>query len=294
MNSRALLLTLIALPLMGGAAEAPSPASTPVAVTAEVPAPASAPAPVPTPAPAHPVYIAVVIDDLGNSWSEGRRVVALPGPVACSILPHTEHSARIANLAYFAHKEVLLHLPMQSVSDMPLGSGGVTLEMTESEIRATVADDLASIPHLAGMNNHEGSLITQHPGDMAWILETLHAAGPYFYIDSYTSVDSVAYQIAREQGIPTARRNVFLDDVNKEDAVREQWKRLLKLAKRNGFALAIGHPRSATFAVLEAELPNLAAQGYVLVPPSKIVELQEKHPLPDAVTAPAAASAANK
>lgn len=238
----------------------------------------------PSPASVAGPVIAVVIDDLGNSLEEGRRVVALPGPVACSILPHTEHGPHIADLAHAASKEVLLHLPMESVGEKPLGSGGITLDMTESEIRATVADDLASIPHLAGMNNHEGSLITQHPGDMAWILQGLHAAGAgYYYIDSYTSADSVAYQIAREQSVPTARRNVFLDDVNTEAAVREQWIRLLKIAKRNGFAIAIGHPRSATLAVLEEELPNLATQGVTLVPPSKIVELQERRPLPATV-----------
>jgi polysaccharide deacetylase 2 family uncharacterized protein YibQ len=283
MNSRALLLTFACFHMAGTAADEP----VPVTAAAPVSAPAAASAHVPT----HPVFIAVVIDDLGNSLTEGRRVVALPGPVACSILPHTEHAVRIANLAYTGHKEVLLHLPMQSVSDMPLGAGGLTLDMTEREMRDTVTDDLASIPHLAGMNNHEGSLITQHPGDMAWILQALHAAGPYFYIDSYTSADSVAYQVAREQGVPTARRNVFLDDVNTEDAVRMQWKRLLKIAKRNGFALAIGHPRSATFTVLESELPKLS-DDVILVSPSKIVELKEKHPLPDIV--PAASTTAIK
>ncbi len=236
------------------------------------------------PLPPRKAVIAVVIDDLGNSLEEGRRVVALPGPVACSILPHTIDGSHIADLAHAAGKEVLLHLPMQSVADMPLGSGGITLEMTESEIRATVADDLASIPHLAGMNNHEGSLITQHPGDMAWILQTLHATGSYFYIDSYTSADSVAYQVAREQGVPAARRNVFLDDVNTEAAVREQWQRLVSIARHRGFALAIGHPRSATFKVLEDELPKLADANLTLVSPSEIVKIQEQNPLPDAAT----------
>src|SRR5579859_1489135 len=178
--------------------------------------------------PARQPVIAIVIDDLGNSLEEGKRVVALPGPVACSILPHTEYGPRIADLADAHGKQVLLHLPMQSVEAMPLGSGAITLEMTEGEIRSTVADDLASVPHRVGMNNHEGSLITQHPGDMAWILQVLHSAGSYFYIDSYTTTDSIAYQVAREQQVPAARRNVFLDDVNTEEAVRGQWLRLLK------------------------------------------------------------------
>jgi len=231
-----------------------------------------------------PALIAVVIDDLGNSLPEGRSAAALPGPVACSILPHTQHSVDIAELAHAAGKEVLLHLPLESVEDIPLGPGGITLDMTEDDIKATVQDDLASIPHLVGVNNHEGSMITQHPGDMAWILETVHALGRYYYLDSYTSTYSVAYQVAREQHVPAARRNVFLDDVNTEDAVRAEWNRLIEMAKKRGFALAIGHPRPATLKVLEEELPKLAAENVTLVAPSKIVELQEKHPLPDAET----------
>lgn len=235
------------------------------------------------------VVIAVVIDDLGNTLGDGRRVVALPGPVTCSILPHTAHAREIAELANAAGKEVMLHLPMESVDDEPLGPGGISLDMTESQIMQTVTDDVASIPHLAGVNNHEGSLMTQHPGDMAWIMRALHAAGPYFYIDSYTTVDSVAYQMARENGVPAARRNVFLDDVNDVEAVEKQWQRLLKIAHRNGFAIAIGHPRSATFEVLEEELPRLAAENVTLVPASRIVALQETHPLPAQATAVQAA-----
>ena len=231
------------------------------------------------PAPSQPV-IAVMIDDLGEHLDEARRVTALPGPVACAILPHTTHAVTIANLAHAAGKEVLLHLPMESVGDMPLGSGGITLDMGETEIKQTVQDDLASIPYLVGVNNHEGSLMTQHPGDLAWVMQALHAAGRYFYVDSYTTADSVAYEVAREQGVAAARRSVFLDDQNTAESVHAQWQRLLKLARAHGFALAIGHPRSATLALLEEELPRLAAEGVTLVPVSRIVALQEAHPLP--------------
>lgn len=238
---------------------------------------ASAAADAPTQAPA---VVAVMIDDLGENLDEARRVAALPGPVACAILPHTTHATAIADLAHAAGKEVLLHLPMESVGDAPLGAGAITLDMSEAEIKQTVQADLASIPHLAGMNNHEGSLITQHPGDLAWIMQALHAAGAYFYVDSYTTADSVAYEVAREQGVPAARRNVFLDDQDTSESVHAQWQRLLKLAHAHGFALAIGHPRAATLALLEEELPQLSAENVTLVPVSRIVALQEAHPLP--------------
>ncbi|HEX5339851.1 MAG TPA: divergent polysaccharide deacetylase family protein [Gammaproteobacteria bacterium] len=223
--------------------------------------------------------VAIIIDDLGNSLEEAQQVIALPGPIACSILPHTKFSTQIAARAYANRKPVMLHLPMESVSDMPLGPGGITLGMTQKEIQDTVRDDLDSIPHLAGVNNHEGSLITQHPGDMAWIMQVLAQTPGLFYVDSYTSVDSVAYAVAREYGVPAARRNVFLDDIDTEAAVEFQFQRLLKLARKNGFALAIGHPRPATLAVLARELPLLAARGIKLVQVSEIVKLQQMHPL---------------
>lgn len=237
-----------------------------------------------------PVVVAVVIDDLGNDLAEGRAAAELPGAVACAILPHTAHAAQIADLAHAQGKEVLLHLPMESVDDAPLGPGAVTLDMDETEIKGTVADDLASLPHVAGVNNHEGSLISQHPGDLAWIMQAVHGAGKYFYLDSYTTADSIAYQIARENGLQAARRNVFLDDLATEDAVRGEWQRLLKMARERGFALAIGHPRPATLAVLKQEIPALAAQGILLVPVARIVALQEAHPLPWPASASPAAT----
>ncbi|MDE2235711.1 MAG: divergent polysaccharide deacetylase family protein, partial [Gammaproteobacteria bacterium] len=162
--------------------------------------------------PAHPV-IAIIIDDMGNDLSEGQRAVNLPGPVACAILPHTQYSVELADQAFAHGKEVLLHLPMQAIDDAPLGPGGITLNMDQQEIQDTVRSDVASIPHLVGVNNHEGSLISMHPGDLAWIMQALHAIGSLYFVDSYTTADSIAYQIAIENGVPAARRNVFLDDI---------------------------------------------------------------------------------
>jgi len=242
---------------------------------------------------AAPPVIAVVIDDLGNSFADGKRVAALPGPVACAILPHTQHARQIADLAYANKKEVLLHLPMQAEGDLPQSPGTVTLDMTEQEIKDTVAAAIAAVPHVVGVNNHEGSLITRHPGDMAWIMQALHQAGPLFYLDSFTDADSVAYQVAREQGVPAARRNVFLDDVATDEAVREQWRRLLALARKHGFALAIGHPKGVTLRVLEDVLSRLDEEKVVLVPVGRIVELQAAYPMawPASNSAPSAADA---
>ena len=240
---------------------------------------AAAPARVAAVPAAHPV-VAVIIDDMGNELEAGRRAAELPGPVACAILPHTPYAVTLADRCHFRGKQVLLHLPMQALDDAPLGPGGISLDMTEEQIQNTVRGDLASVPYAVGVNNHEGSLISMHPGDLAWIMQTLHAEGKLYFVDSYTTAASIAYQIARENHVPAARRDVFLDDVNTGSAVRFQFQRLLDIAREKGFALAIGHPRPATLAVLGAELPQLRAEGIGLVPVSAIVTLQQRHPIP--------------
>lgn len=220
--------------------------------------------------PAAPI-VAVIIDDLGNQLAKSERAVALPGPVACAFLPQTPYAARLARRAHAAGKEVLLHLPLEAVSHKPLGPGGLRLEMTRREFAATVRADLASIPDVDGVNNHMGSLLTQHPGDMAWLMAILRQSPSLFYVDSRTTPRTVAYEIATEYGVPATWRDVFLDDVRTEAAISRQFDRLIAIAKRRGAALAIGHPYPVTIRTLRKLLPKLAAAGVKLVPVRAVI-----------------------
>lgn len=226
--------------------------------------------------------LALVIDDLGNLGAEGRRVIALPGPVAVAILPGTPHAARLAERAHAAGKEVMLHLPLAALEDRALGPGGIGLDVTREEFLRILAADLASVPGALGVNNHMGSLLTQHPGHMAWLMEGLAARG-LFFVDSRTTERSVALQLADEAGVPAVARDVFLDDEAEETAVRAEFERLVARAQQKGAALGIGHPYPATLAVLEAELPRLAERGVRLVPvrtliARRAVQRQEETP----------------
>jgi polysaccharide deacetylase 2 family uncharacterized protein YibQ len=211
--------------------------------------------------------IAVIIDDVGYRLAEGQRVVRLPGPVAVAILPHTAHGAVLAREAESAGKEVLLHLPMQAIArDEVPGPGALELDQTRSEFAAVLAADLASVPFVRGVNNHMGSLLTRHPGHMRWLMEELKARPPLYFIDSYTTAQSVGLAIAREQGVPALRRDVFLDSNDDPAAIEAEWRRLLELARERGRAIAIGHPYPATLAVLERLVPALPEAGVRLVP----------------------------
>jgi polysaccharide deacetylase 2 family uncharacterized protein YibQ len=224
-----------------------------------LPFPATAAAP---PPPA----ISIVIDDIGPALKPGQRAIDLPGPVAFAFLPHTQHSTQLAEAAAQRDKEVLLHLPMQAMQDGPLGPGAVTLDMDQVEFIATVRSALAAVPHTTGVNNHMGSLLTRHPGHMTWLMQELKARGDLFFLDSRTSVQTVAERMAREQGVPAMRRHVFLDHDPSPAAVAAEFERLLALARRQGHAIAIGHPYTSTLSLLEQRLPLLKAQGVELIP----------------------------
>ncbi len=225
--------------------------------------------------PSQPV-ISIIIDDMGKTLDTGRRVLGLPGPVACAFLPQAAHSRELAGAAHAGGKEVLLHLPMDSVDGRRLDAGAVTLNMTKREFTGAVKAALAAVPYAQGVNNHMGSLLTRHPGHMLWLMQELRRHAPMFFVDSRTTVATVARQVAGETGVPSTQRNVFLDNTLDRTALEHQFDRLLHLARKHGSAVAIGHPHVQTLALLERRLPRLRRQGIELVPVAKVIEIQQE------------------
>ncbi|HEC19377.1 MAG TPA: divergent polysaccharide deacetylase family protein [Gammaproteobacteria bacterium] len=215
--------------------------------------------------------IGIIIDDIGNLASRDRRALNLPGPVTYAFLPGTPHARELAELAHRRRKEVMVHLPMESMEHNPLGPGALTLDMTEQAFAKQLQLDLDAIPYAVGINNHMGSLLTQHPGHMQWLMNTLRQRKNLYFVDSYTTKTSIAQQLANENWIPNIRRDVFLDHDRNPDTIRFHLRRLINKARQKGRALGIGHPFPETMAVLEQELPKLQAQGVTLLPVSQLV-----------------------
>jgi polysaccharide deacetylase 2 family uncharacterized protein YibQ len=216
--------------------------------------------------------IALIIDDLGNTLRAGKRTAALNGPVACAILPHTPFGQTIARQAFLAGKEVLLHLPLQPVEHMETtGSGTIKIDNTRTQLVRIFESDIVSIPHVIGVSNHMGSLLTRHPGHMEWLMDAVKAHGDLFFVDSYTTVSSVALQLARERGVPSIRRDVFLDNVPTAAAIDKEFQRLKRRAKKHGIAVGIGHPYPETLRYLEQVLPTLIDEGIELVSVGRLI-----------------------
>ncbi len=214
--------------------------------------------------------VAIIIDDLGEHWRSGKRAIELPGPITYAFLPHTTHAVALANRADATGKEVMLHLPMQAMENKALGPGGLTLDMSREHFIQALRNGIDAIPHIRGINNHMGSLLTRHPGHMEWLMEELQQRGNLFFIDSRTTHHTVAEQIAREHHIPVQRRDVFLDDDPSPEAVAYQFQRLINKARREGVAIGIGHPYDTTLSLLEQRLPQLKAEGIKLIVVSEL------------------------
>jgi uncharacterized protein len=217
------------------------------------------------PNPATDAAVAIIIDDLGNSLREGRRVLRLPGAVACAILPLTPHGARLAREAHGHDREVLLHLPMEASDGTDPGPGKIDSAMTRIEVVTALTENLRSVPHVAGVSNHMGSQLTQRQEPMHWLMQAMAEHGALFFVDSRTTPLSVAAQTASEVGVPHLIRDIFLDREREVTAVEKQFDRLLELARQRGSALALGHPYPETLAVLERRLPELAEAAVRLV-----------------------------
>ncbi len=216
--------------------------------------------------------IAIIIDDLGYQLIAGERVIALPGPVACAILPGAPRARHLANAANERGKEVLLHLPMQATGhESRVEATRITLDMSRSKFAATFDAAFDAVPHVIGINNHRGSLLTRHPGHMRWLMEELLEREGLFFVDSFTTHESVALQTAAELGVHARKRDVFLDPDSTTQTLQREYNRLKSVARKRGNAIAIGHPYEATLALLERELPLLAEQGFDLVRVSELV-----------------------
>ncbi|MDF1762958.1 MAG: divergent polysaccharide deacetylase family protein [Oleibacter sp.] len=218
----------------------------------------AAQAPVPAPIQAQAQLI-IIIDDIGNNLALGEAAVDLPGDITLSVLPNTPHGKELAAIAKFYGKCVMLHQPMETVSGMNSGAGALLQSMDYNDFINTLKNNIAFIPQATGMNNHMGSLLTQLPTPMDWVMKELQD-NKLFFIDSRTDANSIAQQRAEKHGLPTLKRDVFLDNDRALPALKKQFYRAIDIAKQSGHAVMIGHPYPETLAFLKERLPTVATQ----------------------------------
>jgi len=215
--------------------------------------------------------LAIVLDDAGHSPADVELVAQLPPQVAVAVLPNAAYARQVAQDLVRQGREVLIHLPMEPRANGNLGpgEGAILVGLSDEEVRRRVEAARAAVPGAAGVNNHMGSRATGDEPTMAAVMAALAGQGLYF-LDSRTTAASLALGAARRAGIPAVQRDVFLDVVAEEPAVRRALGEAVEVARANGSAVAIGHVHPATVAVLRQEVAR-ALEGVELVPPSQLV-----------------------
>jgi polysaccharide deacetylase 2 family uncharacterized protein YibQ len=216
--------------------------------------------------------VAIVMDDLGMDLATARALLAIDLPVSFAILPWNEKAPQVAELAHGAGREVLIHLPMepQGYPATNPGPEALLVGLDDAEIRRRFAGYLTRVPHAVGGNNHMGSRFTEDREKMQVVIGELQGAG-LFFLDSLTSGGSVAFEVAREAGVPAARRDRFLDNVQQTAAIAGELRKLARLAARQGYAVGICHPYPQTLAALRQEAATFAREGVEVVPVSQLL-----------------------
>lgn len=216
-----------------------------------------------------------VIDDIGYHLKEEKRMTLLKDKVTYAILPLLPYSKHFGNLGKKNGAEVILHMPLETVDGTIPGRGLITRGMSKSEVLDMINRDLSSVPNHTGSNNHMGSLGTANPELMRIILQDIKERG-LFYLDSFTTPDSVVVPIARELGVPVLKRDVFLDNIDAKQAIRDQIKQLKSIARKKGYAIGIGHYRENTLEVLIQDIPAMEREGFEIVSLADIFEHLKK------------------
>jgi polysaccharide deacetylase 2 family uncharacterized protein YibQ len=232
--------------------------------------PTAVPAPSDVPVPAPKGRLAIVIDDWGYQAQPVQRLKGFKFRLTAAILPGLAHSKAAAEAAFAGGNEVILHCPMQALGPIKREKGTLLKGMPADEAKALLQAHWDAVPHLSGLNNHEGSAGSTDRALMDVVAGFLKAKGAFF-LDSVTSAQSAIPQAAKAAGVPWAQRRIFLDNVDQPDAVEAQLRQAAKLALKNGSCIAIGHPRKATLDVLERLAPELQAAGLQLVKVSELV-----------------------
>jgi len=223
--------------------------------------------------------ISIIIDDMGYRLKLGKRAAKLPGALAYSFLPHAPHVKKLSQYVHARNKEVMLHLPLEAEGGKALGPGGITECMTEIKAGLVLKSNIDSIPYVSGFNNHMGSRLTQSSLWMTNIMRQVASEKKLFFVDSKTTSNSVALKIARAEGLQGIQRDIFIDHDPEPELIKKQLRKLILRAKEKGTALAIAHPKKSTLIILEKWLPELEAQGVILVSVTNLIKLQKQRKL---------------
>ncbi|MBN1446192.1 MAG: divergent polysaccharide deacetylase family protein, partial [Candidatus Omnitrophica bacterium] len=218
--------------------------------------------------------IALIIDDVGWNKAIIKEIEKINRPLTLSLLPKAQYSRDIFEMLKDKDSfELILHIPMEPAPPSECRDKGlIKTTMSDEEIIRQFNDDLKGYyPHIRGLNNHMGSAFTADEEKMRVLLKEMRAK-KMFFVDSMTTRQSKGFKLAKEMGIRTAQRHVFLDNESTSEYIEKQIRELVETSREQGSAIGLGHARKNTIAVLQKIIPELEKEGIEIVPVSSLLE----------------------
>ncbi|MDR0219031.1 MAG: divergent polysaccharide deacetylase family protein [Enterobacteriaceae bacterium] len=209
--------------------------------------------------------LAIVIDDFGYRVHNENKILQMPAAISIAVLPDSPHGREMAQKAYSQGREVLIHLPMSPLSKQPLEKNTLHPAMSREEVATIITSAIQKVPHAVGINNHMGSAMTSNLVGMTNVMSAL-SQYHFYFLDSVTIGNTQVMKASMGTPVKVLRRNVFLDNVQTEAETHHQLNRAIALARKQGTAIAIGHPYPTTIRALQQELAALPADIELVSP----------------------------
>ena len=193
--------------------------------------------------------LVIIIDDV-VSKTQKDKILNIGYPITMAFLPPNgvqKESAIIAqNLPFH-----MIHFPMQAsknFKNIEIDTLNISDSYEKIEARVKKLRDL--YPNTTYTNNHTGSVFTENYEAMDKLFRALKKYN-FIFVDSKTTPNSVAKELSIKYQMPYIVRDTFLDNDRSFSAIQNQLKDAIRVAKKQGFAIAIGHPYEVTFKVLK-------------------------------------------
>ncbi|MCM8783356.1 MAG: divergent polysaccharide deacetylase family protein [Candidatus Omnitrophica bacterium] len=217
--------------------------------------------------------VAIVIDDFGYNIRNIDSWLNFDRPITFSILPNLSYSTQIASLANDKGREIILHLPLEPKDEEAEAQEKftITTSMPQKEILKILESAIKSVPNIKGVSNHQGSRATEDKKVMGIVLKELKKRNFYF-LDSLVTNNSVCREIASSLNLKFVQRDVFLDNVDDVEYIKNQLNKLARIAQTKGFAIGIGHVHLKTLEALKEASPFLEEEGIEFVYLSELLK----------------------
>ena len=187
--------------------------------------------------------LAIIFDDVSFAH-DVRNIKALNLPVTMSFLPPSKRHPDSAKLAY-EEPFYMVHFPLEAMNFSAEEPDTLHVGDSEERMEERVRQIKALFPKAQFVNNHTGSRFTADKASMEKLIYALDREGMTF-VDSRTTSETAVPALMKSLHRPYISRDVFLDHDPDVEEVKKEVRRAVKIAKKYGYAVAIGHPHKKT------------------------------------------------